>query len=331
MGDFNIDMNRVSHDRNSLISFVESGNMFLVPYDPTHHIRDSSTAIDLGIVDNKNKIMGYGQHDVNFLSAHDLIYIKYNIKIDRVVKRFRLCRDYTKLDKERLADELAAVCWDPVLREIDMEKKVDLFNKLLTACFDTVVPKKRVMFKKVPAPWLTDDIKEEMPRRDRARRTWRRRRSEESLRLYKSLRNYVQTRMREIKTAYYTTAFRNLKDSALVWNKLRHLGLISNRRGSGRLLFQVEELNTFFVDSISANGMVQDLTIEYGDQGGYNDNKLYWRYEEPLEIEKAIKKTKSLSTGGDDIRLLKIVLPYILHIIENIFNASLIYGVFPVA
>lgn len=61
------------------------------------------------------------------------------------------------------------------------------------------------------------------------------------------------------------------------------------------------------------------------------DDKFYWSYVTPKEILHALFKTNSNATGSDGIptKLLKMVFPLILPIIENIFNSSLQVGVFP--
>jgi len=71
LGDFNANLCSNSFDAKQITSFVDSMNLFLVPYDPTHHTRTSSTWLDLCIMDDRDKLVDFKQHDVCFLSAHD--------------------------------------------------------------------------------------------------------------------------------------------------------------------------------------------------------------------------------------------------------------------
>lgn len=75
MGDFNADMAQLSFDSRQLSSFVSGACLHLVPFAATHHTRNSSTILDLCILDDEDKLVEFGQWDVAFLSAHDLIYI----------------------------------------------------------------------------------------------------------------------------------------------------------------------------------------------------------------------------------------------------------------
>lgn len=81
LGDFNADMNRDSYNSSIMYNFVESKGLHFVPHGDTYHLRTSSSFLDLYIIDDRSKLVDYRQHQVNFLSAHDLIYIIYRIKV----------------------------------------------------------------------------------------------------------------------------------------------------------------------------------------------------------------------------------------------------------
>lgn len=87
VGDFNSDLKIVSHDSTYIRNFVEASNLYLVPYRPTHHVRGASTLLDLCIINDVNKVVAYGQLAVLFLSVHDLIYVNYQIAVDRLPPR----------------------------------------------------------------------------------------------------------------------------------------------------------------------------------------------------------------------------------------------------
>ncbi|KMQ88324.1 rna-directed dna polymerase from mobile element jockey-like protein [Lasius niger] len=68
LGDFNADMNTITFDSQQLRNFVTSSNLHLVPYESTHHLKDSSTLLDLCIIDNVEKLKDYGQCGVQELA-----------------------------------------------------------------------------------------------------------------------------------------------------------------------------------------------------------------------------------------------------------------------
>ena len=62
MGDFNEDLLTSSYDSLQLQDFVLFADLYLVSYQITHHLRISSTWLDLCIVDDQEKLIEFGQH-----------------------------------------------------------------------------------------------------------------------------------------------------------------------------------------------------------------------------------------------------------------------------
>lgn len=63
-----------SYDSDSLLTFVKSSDLFLVPFGSTHHLKHSSSFFYLCIIDDSEKLLISVKKEANFLSAHDLIY-----------------------------------------------------------------------------------------------------------------------------------------------------------------------------------------------------------------------------------------------------------------
>jgi len=89
-------------------------------------------------------------------------------------------------------------------------------------------------------------------------------------------------------------------------------------------------MNNFFVQSIvdinTAN--VKAVTRNTND---FNNSDFHWSYITPLMIHNALRKHRSNAVGLDSVspKLIKLVLPCLIPIIEHIFNFSLMNGVFP--
>lgn len=120
-----------------------------------------------------------------------------------------------------------------------------MLNVVLLETFDKHAPLKSIQARKVPAPWITVELKEAMKKRNAARRLWRRRRDDNSYRNFKKLRNEVQCRVRSAKSAYYLDAFKRSGNSVETWKRLRYLGLIKAREANEPL----HSVNDFFVKS----------------------------------------------------------------------------------
>ena len=64
-GDFNADI-LDTYDSMQLKNFIDSPNLYCVPYRATHHLRDSNTLLNLCVIDDSTKMTGYGQHGIAF-------------------------------------------------------------------------------------------------------------------------------------------------------------------------------------------------------------------------------------------------------------------------
>lgn len=280
-------------------------------------------------MDNMDKVLNWAQRDVSFLSAHDLISITYDMEITRRVERKVVCRDYKNFSHTNLSNDVRNVNWEAVYVADNIDEKVEKFTEKLQECFNRVAPKKLVGHKKLPAPWLTVQLKESMRERDRIRRRWRRTGEMEDYEKFKQLRNAVQKQVRTAKSEYYCRVFENDKDSAVVWKRLRHLGLVNNKRTDRKLACSVYELNEYFVSS-SGQGAITDR--EYREVNtNYDEENFYWEYIYPEEICRTFTAITSGVVGIDDLplKLLRIVLPDIVPIVEYILNYSLEAGTFP--
>lgn len=89
---------------------------------------------------------------MNFLSAHDMIFVEYKIKIVHHIGREICCRDYSRLNKEELIRDVCCQRWDRVYASDDVDTKVRILNELLMGCFDRAAPKKSISFRKLPVP-----------------------------------------------------------------------------------------------------------------------------------------------------------------------------------
>lgn len=289
--------------------------------------------LDLCIIDDDDKLMDYGQMTVPFLSAHDLIRMTYKIRIERSKNRRVVCRNFKNFNEQDFLADIIAFDWTDLLSTNCIDEKVSIFNDKLMSCLDNHAPLRSITFKKLPAPWLTQDIKDSMHERDLLRRVWRRYRSNENYHKFKTMRNKVQNIIRTAKKKYYLAIFGQKDKPNEIWKNLRHLGLIKSNQGGGRLACTAEEMNAFFSDA--GSGLEVDdnqlSDVVYQQDGIFDEKKLYFKYITPDVIRKSLMKIKSNAVGADGISamLIKMVLPFLMPVIEHLLNFSIMNGVVP--
>ncbi|KMQ87210.1 rna-directed dna polymerase from mobile element jockey-like protein [Lasius niger] len=211
-----------------------------------------------------------------------------------------------------------------------MDEKIEIYNSELLRVFNTHVPIKQRYFRNLPAPWLSDGIRQAMRDRDLARRVWRRRRNDANYSRYKALRNSVQNLVRQAKKNHYNNIFNRHRDAREVWSGLRHLGLIKCKNSIKCLTHTAEELNKYFTGCDEVLSMEERDILDDVNTGNFDDERFYWSYITPLTIKRAISRTKSNAVGMDGISLA--LLRLTIHSampMEHLFNFSLTQGVFP--
>ncbi|XP_011858459.1 PREDICTED: uncharacterized protein LOC105556015 [Vollenhovia emeryi] len=329
-GDFNADLSTASFDAGRVLDFVDCASFYLIPYTSTHHTRSSSTWLDLCIVDDSEKVVSYGQHDVSFLSSHDLIHITYKIKVDRTQAKDIWARDLRTFDFGEFTRDLLAKNWTRFYEVDSVDHKVELFNSFLLESFDLHAPERLIRPRKLPAPWLSEEIKRRMRERDRVRGQWRKHKCDRLHRLFKDLRNEVQILVRNAKKSYFTNFFSNCSDPGTAWNELRHLGIIKSKNSGRPLPCSTEELNLYF-SSTGDRGEALDSVLPCIGGVGLDENKFFWSGVTPEEVVSALSGASSRVRGIDRLpsRLLRIALPCLLPEMLHIFESFFTLNTFP--
>jgi len=152
---------------------------------------------------------------------------------------------------------------------------------------------------------------------------------------FKTVRNQVQNLIRAAKKNYYLSIFSNNDRPTEIWNKLKHLGLIKVKDSHKIFSHSVDELNAYF----SEIGTLSDDITSYNTdahvwrdcEDSFDENKFYFKYVTPDVIVKSLSRIKSHAVGMDGIslRIIKMTLPFVMPLIEHMFNYSLMYGIVP--
>ncbi|XP_020297712.1 uncharacterized protein LOC109862164, partial [Pseudomyrmex gracilis] len=331
LGDFNADMCSNTFDSEQIRSYLSAYNLYLVPYNPTHHTRTSTTFLDLCLIDDVDKLVSFSQNDVCFFSLHELIDLEYNIVVERIPKRTITIRDMSSFDIDKFLRDLMNCDWNLLLNDNDIDIKVDLLNKYILTSFDKNAPLETIRPKRMPAPWLTTNIKAQMIERNKARRRWKRHKSEENYAVYKLLRNQVQITVRQAKEKYYLSTFSKLRTPNSIWKELRKLSLVKAKSYERILPCTVNELNRFFSARESTFPDVDVAGPVYLGKPVFDDNKLYWSNVDVLDVIDALGRSRSDAIGKDglSLRLVTSALPCVLPVITHIFYYSLSQGYFP--
>ena len=147
-----------------------------------------------------------------------------NINATKFQPRKIACRNYTSYNPEGMCDSLRRVDLEVFYNLIGVNETWGFLKANFTAIFNkhtTIIMKK---FKSSPAPWLTNDVKALMNKRDMLLRKSRRTNNEVDTMAYRKKRNEVNKAIHKAKSIYSKNLLRessNDNDPKKFWKPLK--------------------------------------------------------------------------------------------------------------
>lgn len=331
-GDFNSDLTSSSFDSQHVKSLIDEAGLSILPFNPTHHTSTSSTWLDLIAVSDLDCAKKFGQIPVSGLSKHDLVYVAIKVDVPRVKNRQVTTRDFRSFDFEKFSKDLRAAKWDLMYSSNSADEKVSIFNRLFLQVVDLHAPIRTFKPRKLPAPWLSEEIKTFQRERDIAYRNFRKNKSAENQTKYKALRNAVNQKIRNAKLKWVSNKFKDKLPSSEFWSNVRNIGFHKSKN-SDPITIDINELNKSFVgDPKSDPVLLQRTAKSYVNSSPLEGNDWFKFSKATLdEVKNALLSINQDSKGIDQIpvKLLKLNIDAILPHIRHIFNHSLMTNTFP--
>nr|XP_026500143.1 uncharacterized protein LOC113403771 [Vanessa tameamea] len=269
MGDFNTCLIKNDARAKRLLNIINSSNLNFLPSNATHYFPNCiPSQLDLSFVSSLEHVEIHGQLPAEAFSYHDLIYLSYKVRPPKVKPTVVMRRSFKHFDNEKFMQDLSAINWDSILNASTIDEKLELFNSSLNDLFDKHAPFRPIKLKHLPAPWLSQDIRKLMKKRDRAKSKFKLNPTIDNLVKYKSLRNRCRKVCRDAQRKYIQDKIEN-SNSSQTWKFLQSLGI---GRQASRIPHTVDlnALNGFFAstvlmnnsDIISIGGAIERLNQE---------------------------------------------------------------------
>jgi hypothetical protein len=339
LGDFNCDLLKENFEKRQFITFVESLNLHVVnEVNPTYHLPNSHTLLDLAVVSDKEYVSSHGQIPIPCFSMHDMIFIIYNLAYDSPTETNFTYRSFKQFNISSCLEDAVNLPWHSISTLQDINDKVSVFNDMINCIFDKHAPIRTAHFHRKPAPWINDEILQARRERDKARRVFTRTSDASDFNIFKSLRNRVKSLCRNAKLRFYHEQFNNGNNSvSALWKRVRQLGVHPGKLVKTCLDLPLDDLNDFFSTSLSLSNIGNDTIVSTSERSinqlchTTTEDPFYFSFIHPSEITHTILSIRKNSKGVDGIPILfyKKLLPVILPTITHIFNFSLQSGVFP--
>ena len=163
LGDLNCDMlaQGSNGQANSLNNICDIYQYTQIITQPTRITQNSSTLIDLILTNAPDKIVNSGVLTVGF-SDHDLVYAYRKISRNQHTPKYRCTRQFKKFNADNFRNDLQSMPWPHWAHEnID-----DMWHEWKTNFLNVAnihAPMRKRQVRNKPSPWITTNLKSEMP------------------------------------------------------------------------------------------------------------------------------------------------------------------------
>ncbi|CAK1588609.1 unnamed protein product [Parnassius mnemosyne] len=333
MGDFNTCLLKNDARSLRLKSLIEAANLNILPLSETHFFPNCvPSLLDLVIVSSLDHVDKFGQCAANAFSYHDLLFLSYKIRPPKAKSRILLQRNFEEMDLEKLQKDAANMDWSVITKACSVDEQVALFNSFLVQLYDIHAPVRPVRIRHPPAPWLTEDLKRLIVRKNNAKSSYRSDPKNDRIReKYRLLRNQCNKLCRDLRRRHIHKSVQN-EDPCRVWNFLRSIGVEKTRSCPISNNVDLNLLNKHFSSVSCLDNMAKSTTLTQLSSFPTPDfSPFVFRQFADCDVRKHILSIHSDAVGCDDVSRKMIIplLDFLTPIITFILNFSISSSSFP--
>ncbi|CAB4000775.1 RNA-directed DNA polymerase from mobile element jockey [Paramuricea clavata] len=311
-------------------SYVARDNNFPLPTLLVANVRSIINKIDeLELVAQINQVelppIGSSDHNAILIKPHkDRLENSCN---KRVCKR-----DLRDSSIRHFGQTITSTDWTEIFEIPDPNMKYRRFNEVVSAMMDCFFPNKPTSVRESDKPWMTSSLKSSISKRQKSLHKYGR-----NSQAYRFWRNRVQRDVKVARRKYYANSVQKLKSAnpSRWWKEVKSIGGLSSRESWVHQL--LSEVNPTCEDlAESYNGYLVGLTSHFkpllectDDQETEVPNHLLVNIGQVYSVLRRLKTTKSPGPDGIPNRILKTFAFEFAPIIMDIYNTSVLQGVFP--
>ena len=342
-GDFNIDqLDTTDPSVAYLLNITTTFNLTQIVSQATRITDSSSTLLDLIFVSHCDKVSNITHMPLAF-SDHDLVDFFCAIPSVKQRSKFITRRRFNNINLNLFSRDASAAGWDAVYDCTNIDAMVDTFNKIIINLFNKHAPLKTFKVKHLPAPWLTDDIKNKFKERDLLLckyRKLKKKKSNNDSSVLLAKENFVIAKnncnklIRRAKKLFFEQHINNnLHNSKKLWASLKYLGVISGQSDSN-VSFKpnINDLNSYFNSNynLPIEKDLIDAEIQKISQCSYYPSFIL-QHVNTDDVWKIFSSISTNAQGVDHINkvMLSYCLPFTIFHITYIINYSISSNTFP--
>ena len=165
---------------NKLADMLIQNNLYQIITEPTRYSDNSASLLDLIITDSPHMFLTSGVSPPLANLDHCTIYGTLDIKLHRSKAFKRTVWDFKSTDKEKLNEAMENAPWDlPYILYEDLNEIVEFSSSIITSVCAENIRNKSVTIRTKDKPWMCNEVRYLLRKRDRCFRKYKRTLSEQ--------------------------------------------------------------------------------------------------------------------------------------------------------
>ncbi|CAB4041599.1 Hypothetical predicted protein, partial [Paramuricea clavata] len=344
-GDLNCDLLKCSPESDAFYNLCSILNLSQLVTLPTRVTPTTSSLIDV-IMTSNTAIIKETRVIETHVSDHHLIDTCVNMKLPKPPVIYTTSRSYKKYQPKHLENDLVQISWQDILCTDDVNDKVDQFNRVFLAVLDKHAPLKTTKLKYRSMPFIDQNVKELMSKRDKMYKIARQTGALRDWNQYTMMRDDVKRKLRESERKYVNKELEKNHSSNAMWKVIRKC--IPRKEMTKPVYTKdkkllAEEFNEYFTtvgrrtanlsENLGTEHNLFQLQLSQNAVSGIFDEFKFYAVtsEEIRQIVNHFSPNKAPGWDKITVNLIKDSLIFILPIITDLVNSSLLTSVFPTA
>ena len=167
VGDLNCDLLVSSSKSRTLNNLCTSLNMNQFTTQPTRVTETSKSLIDVIFTSNPATIVDSGAVETH-ISDHYLVFAALNLTMPEPLAAYVVARSYKYYDPQSFLSDLNKIPWYGNILSDDVNEKLLHFKEAFFRVLDNHASLKKIKMKHRRCPFINDEIKEKMAKREQA-------------------------------------------------------------------------------------------------------------------------------------------------------------------
>ena len=348
LGDFNDicilwdDNHNESELGTKLRDLINGNNLFQLIQEPTHVTLQNQSLLDIIITDSPGYTINSGVGPPLGDPYHCLIFCTVRIQKNKTLCYPRNIWMYKLGDYDSLDKSLKAAPWGTMDIFDDINDASNYFSELFLNTCREFIPTKNITVRPREEPWVTNEVRRNLRKRNRAHKRWKRNTSQENFDLYTDARNNAELSKVQAKEAYYTNLSMRLTNPNTNLKEYWHLtkelygskvkGGIPSLIKDGIVYANAQDKCNIFNEHFARKAKLPDQLPPLPEPVIETDatiDTLQFTEEEVKKVIKNLDVTKATGPDGVSNTLLKRTADSIKRPLCSLFNRSLSCGIFP--